>query len=149
MKNWDAIKKTEKGKEHRQSLVDDIPEAMPALFRAEKMQRRVARAGFDWDNIGAVLDKVEEEFREFREALAESGREHAFEELGDIMFALVNVARHREICAEDALRYTTRKFARRFRYIEGRLKELGRKLGETPLAELDVLWEESKKSERR
>ena len=143
--NWEKIKKGEKGKEHRKYLVDDIPEALPALFRAEKMQRRVARAGFDWKDINPVFDKVEEEFREFREAILEGNDEHAAEELGDIMFSLVNVARHHKISAEDALRMTTRKFARRFRFIEDKFKETGKDIQSATLEEMDRYWDESKK----
>ena len=142
--NWEAIKKNEKGKEHRKYLVDDIPEALPALFRAEKMQRRVAKVGFDWKDISPVLDKVEEEFNEFREAILEGDNAHAGEELGDIIFALVNVARHHNISAEEAVRSTTYKFARRFRYIEDKFKELGKDISSASLEEMDRYWEESK-----
>jgi tetrapyrrole methylase family protein/MazG family protein len=142
--NWEAIKKSEKGNEHRKYLVDDIPDALPALFRAEKMQRRVAKVGFDWKDIRPVLDKVEEEFSEFREALLEGNDAHAAEELGDIIFALVNVARHHNISAEEATRSTTYKFARRFRYIEDKFKELGKDISKASLEEMDVYWEESK-----
>ena len=93
LSNWEKIKKEEK-KEHRKYLVDDIPEAMPALFRAEKMQRRVAEVGFDWTDMKPVLDKVIEEFNEFKEAILKGDQANAEEEFGDIMFALVNVARH-------------------------------------------------------
>jgi MazG family protein len=142
--NWEKIKKREK--KHRRYIVDDIPEAMPALFRAEKMQRRVARVGFDWTEIKPALDKVVEEFNEFREAIEQGNQEHAEEELGDIMFALVNVARHHKICAEDALRKTTRKFARRFRFIEDRINESGNDIAQTSLAEMDRIWDEAKKA---
>jgi tetrapyrrole methylase family protein/MazG family protein len=143
--NWELIKKQEK--EHRKYIVDDIPEAMPALFRAEKMQRRVSRVGFDWTAVKPVLDKVEEEFHEFREAIESGNQDHAEEELGDIMFALVNVARHHKICAEDALRKTTHKFARRFRFIEDRVKESGKAITETSLEEMDRYWDEAKELE--
>ena len=123
--NWEHIKQNEAGKEHRKYLVDDIPETMPALFRAQKIQRRVARVGFDWHETGPALDKVEEEFKEFRQALDSENKPHAIEELGDILFALVNVARHNGISAEDALRATNRKFSRRFRYIEDACRESG------------------------
>ena len=142
--NWEKIKKEEK--KHRQYLVDDIPEAMPALFRAEKMQRRVARVGFDWTDARPVLDKVIEEFNEFKEAILSGNHDHAEEELGDIMFALVNVARHHKICAEDALRITTRKFAKRFRYIEDCFAKEKREMAGAPLEELDRYWEEAKKA---
>jgi tetrapyrrole methylase family protein/MazG family protein len=142
--NWEAIKKTEKGKEHRLSLVDDIPEALPALFRAEKIQRRVAKVGFDWKDVTPALDKVEEEFSEFREAVVSGNDEHAAEELGDIIFALVNVARHHNISAEDAVRKTIKKFERRFRYIEKKIRDDGRSLQSSTLEEMDTYWEESK-----
>jgi tetrapyrrole methylase family protein / MazG family protein len=145
LSNWEKIKKGEKGKEHRRYLVDDIPAGLPALFRAEKMQRRVARVGFDWKSIDPVLDKVEEEFGEFREALAGGNQAAAEEELGDILFALVNVARHQGVCAEEALRKTINKFAKRFRYIEDQYKQREKKLEDSTLDEMDVLWEESKK----
>jgi tetrapyrrole methylase family protein/MazG family protein len=142
--NWEAIKKSEKGKEHRKYLVDDIPDALPALFKAEKLQRRVAKVGFDWKDITPVLDKVEEEFQEFREAILAGDVTHASEELGDIIFALVNVGRHNNISAEDSVRSTCYKFARRFRYIEDKFKELNKDLNKASLEEMDVYWEESK-----
>lgn len=149
LKNWEEIKKGEKGNENRTSLVDGIPATLPALFRAEKMQRRVARVGFDWQDIGPVFDKVEEEFREFRDAVTGGNPAHAADELGDILFALVNVARHRNICAEDALRRTVEKFARRFRYVEEKCKEHNIPLHKAGLEQLDVFWEEGKKTEDR
>jgi tetrapyrrole methylase family protein/MazG family protein len=142
--NWEKIKKEEK-KEHRKYLVDDIPANLPALFRAEKMQRRVARVGFDWTDMRPVLDKVIEEFNEFKEAVLSGNQAHAEEELGDIMFALVNVARHSNICAEDALRLTTKKFAKRFRYIEDHYASTGKDIHSATLEEMDKLWEESKR----
>jgi tetrapyrrole methylase family protein/MazG family protein len=141
--NWERIKKTEK--EDRKYLVDDIPDALPALFKAEKIQRRVAKVGFDWNDITPVLDKVEEEFAEFREAILKGDHVNAQEELGDILFALVNVGRHNRISAEDALRVTVNKFARRFRYIEDKYNELGKDINKAPLEEMDKYWEESKK----
>jgi tetrapyrrole methylase family protein/MazG family protein len=142
--NWEHIKKNEKGKKVRRYIVDGVPEALPALFRAEKIQRRVARVGFDWREIAPVLDKVEEEFAEFRETLAHNDVAHATEELGDILFALVNVARHNGICAEDALRLSVKKFAKRFRYIEDHFNKNKKSLSDASLEELDACWEESK-----
>lgn len=142
--NWERIKRKEKGKEKRQSLLDGIAPALPSLLRAEKLQRRAARVGFDWEEMGPVLDKVEEEFREFRAALEKGDHEHAEGELGDILFALANVARHNAIAPEDALRRTNDKFIRRFRFIERRFAEQGRRLEDASLEELDEVWEESK-----
>jgi len=144
LSNWEKIKREEK-KEGHKHILDGIPETMPALFRAEKVQHRAARAGFDWKEIGPVLDKVEEEFGEFRAALAAGEQRAADEELGDILFALVNVARHRGICAEDALRRTINKFIRRFRYIEEHFANSGKNMEGATLAEMDELWEESKR----
>jgi MazG family protein len=145
LRNWETIKRQEKGKEHRRYLVDDIPPELPALFRAEKIQRRVARAGFDWPDMAPVLAKVEEEFGELKDALERNQESETEEELGDILFALVNVARHAGICAEDVLRRTNEKFIRRFRYIEDRYREAGKNIEEAPLEEMDRYWEESKR----
>lgn len=144
VRNWEELKRREKGKEQRASVLDGIPHGLPALFFAEKVQRRVARVGFDWTEMKPVLDKVEEEFAEFRQAVESGDSEHAEDELGDIMFALVNVARHRKICAEDALRRTVGKFMRRFRHIEQALEARGTSPSEATLEEMDTLWEQSK-----
>jgi tetrapyrrole methylase family protein / MazG family protein len=146
--NWEHIKQNEKGKEHRKYLVDDIPVALPALLRAEKIQRRVARVGFDWHDAGPALDKVEEEFGEFREALEAGDNAHATEERGDILFALVNVARHKGMCAEEALRAANNKFSRRFRYIEDACAKASIDIKKATLEVLDGFWEESKKTEK-
>lgn len=146
--NWEQIKQEERKKQHRTCLVDDIPEAMPALFRAQKIQRRVARVGFDWQDAGPALDKVEEEFGEFREAVASGDHPHAVEELGDIIFALVNVARHNGINAEEALRATNNKFIRRFRFVENAFNKAGIDIKTASLEELDRFWEEAKKEEK-
>ncbi|MCL2218457.1 MAG: nucleoside triphosphate pyrophosphohydrolase [Chitinispirillia bacterium] len=147
IQNWERIKKSEYGDSRRKYMVDDIPDALPALFRAEKMQRRVAQVGFDWNDINPALDKVEEEFAEFREAVAGGDARHAEEELGDILFALVNVARHHRISAENALRAATYKFAKRFRFVEDKFRETGKDMREASLEEMDVFWEESKRSD--
>jgi tetrapyrrole methylase family protein / MazG family protein len=144
VRNWEEIKGGEKDKQHRISALDDIPKNLPALFMAEKVQRRAARVGFDWPGLEPVLDKVEEEFREFREAVATNDAAAMEDELGDIIFALVNVARHKGIFAENALQSTVKKFSRRFRYVEDSIKKLGKKMEESTLEEMDVFWEESK-----
>lgn len=145
LQNWEAIKRKEKGKEDRKYIVDGIPKNLPALSYAQKIQIRVARVGFDWKEIKPVLDKVEEEFSEFREAVENNDLDHASEELGDILFALVNLARHKKICAEDALRATIRKFSNRFKYIEDHYNHDNDALKKATLEELDVIWEQSKK----
>jgi tetrapyrrole methylase family protein/MazG family protein len=144
IRNWERIKKSEYTDDRRKYMVDDIPDALPALFRAEKMQRRVAQVGFDWNDPKPALDKVEEEFGEFREALEKDDAVNIEEEFGDILFALVNVARHYKISAENALRATTYKFAERFRYVEDRFREIGKDMREASLEEMDGYWEEGK-----
>lgn len=143
--NWERIKREENGKKRRRYLVDDIPEALPALLRAEKIQRRVARVGFDWQEAAPALDKVEEEFNEFRQAVESGDTAGVAEELGDILFALVNVARHKGICAEEALRAANRKFARRFRFVEDACCRADIDMQKASLDELDRFWEEGKK----
>jgi tetrapyrrole methylase family protein/MazG family protein len=144
LSNWEKIKRNEK-KDSRKYVTDGVPVNLPALFRAEKIQSRVARVGFDWKDIKPVMDKVEEEFREFRQAVEKGDHDNAEEELGDILFALVNVARHKKISAEDALRRTINKFIKRFTYIEKHYAKTGKRLEEATLEEMDVIWEESKK----
>ncbi len=144
MVNWEEIKKKEKAHK-RKSLVDEIPARLPALLRAEKIQKRVAKAGFDWPDMEPVFNKVEEEFGEFREAVHKKDIEEATGELGDILFSLINVARHQGISAEEALRKTINKFDRRFRFIEKHFESIGQALEEASLDEMDAVWNESKK----
>jgi len=148
VRNWEQIKKSEYSEERRKYVVDDIPDALPALFRAEKMQKRAAQVGFDWKDISPVLDKVEEEFGEFRVALKNGDKVNAEEEIGDLLFALVNVARHQKISAENALRAATNKFARRFRFVEDKFKESGKDMRKATLEEMDVYWNQSKRELR-
>lgn len=147
IKNWDAIKSAEKGKEDRMSILDGIPKALPSLFRAEKVQQKAAKTGFDWPEISPVLDKVEEEFKEFREALESGNKDEAQMELGDILFSLVNVARHQKISAEESLRVSVDKFIKRFNYIETQYEYDHSKMKAASLDELDTHWNKSKKEE--
>lgn len=151
--NWDRIKCAEYGRE-RASALSGVPSALPALMRAQKLQAKAAKVGFDWPDIAGALAKAEEEMGEFREELAkasaapgESARARLRAEFGDVLFALVNVARYLEIDSEDALRETVDKFCRRFRYIEENAKSRGRELSAMSLAEMDALWDEAKTME--
>ncbi len=144
LQNWEQIKLTEKGKEDRKSILDGIPKQLPALHRAQKVQKKVSRFGFDWKTVGPALDKVEEEFAEFREALESGDMDHAEDELGDILFSVVNVARHSGISAEDALRRTIKKFTTRFNHIEESYGFDSDKIKNATLEELDAAWEKSK-----
>lgn len=138
--NWEAIKGREKG---RDSLMDDIPSAMPAIARADKMQRRAKSVGFDWQEIEPVFAKVEEELTELAAEVGE--RTRATEELGDLLFAVVNLARHLGVDAEMALAGAGDRFAARFRAMEKAASEEGRELAHLTLAELDALWEDAKR----
>ncbi|CAL1241322.1 nucleoside triphosphate pyrophosphohydrolase [Candidatus Methylocalor cossyra] len=149
---WEASKRAErleKGKaEPPASVLDGLPEPLPALMRAQKLQQRAAQHGFDWNAVGPVFDKLREELAELEEAHAAGDPEQIREELGDLLFVAVNLARHLELDAETALRASTRKFIRRFQHIERQLAAEGRALADCTLAELDALWEDAKRRER-
>lgn len=141
--NWENIKKEERRKngEREKSLLDGVPAALPALGQAQEYQERAARVGFDWPEIGGVLEKIREEIEEVRQS---ANPEELAAELGDLFFALVNLARWKEVDAEAALRATSLKFKKRFGYIEKRAQEQGRAMKEMNLQELDDLWNEAK-----
>jgi tetrapyrrole methylase family protein/MazG family protein len=141
--NWEEQKKKE-GKK-RESLLDGVPKELPSLLRAHRLQDRASRVGFDWENVDDVMRKLDEELAEFREALQGKKEEEIEDELGDIFFVLVNVSRFVGINPEDALRKTISKFISRFRHIEMAASEMGKKLSDMTLAEMDALWDESKK----
>jgi tetrapyrrole methylase family protein/MazG family protein len=151
LENWEKIKLSEMPGE-RPSALDGVPKDLPALLRADKIQAKAAKVGFDWGDLAGPLDKVQEEFREFEEVL---NRERIPEpqtpewdrledEFGDIMFALVNVGRFLKINPEMALRRTIDKFIKRFHFIEQEAANQGRKLTDMTLAEMDLLWEQAK-----
>ncbi len=147
-KAWEAVKAEErraKGRVERESLLDDLPLALPALTRAEKLQKRAARGGFDWPETRQVLAKLDEELSELRTELAGAGVADRLEdELGDVLFTVANLARHLKVDPEGALRRTNRKFERRFRAIEDALEKDGRRIEDTPLDELETLWQSVK-----
>lgn len=169
--NWEALKSQEREEKAQKqqrtsSILDDIPAALPALIRARKIQQRVSRVGFDWDNVEGVLAKLEEEIQEVRECLpgsAESGMEsgpetgaatgvesgqdraeHLEEELGDLMFACVNLVRFTGLDPESVMRRANTKFETRFRAVESELKQQGKLLAETGLDELEQIWQQLK-----
>ena len=139
--NWARLKAAEKP---RGSLMEGLPLHLPALMRAFRLTQRASHVGFDWEHTDQVWAKLEEELKEFQQALREERKEALREELGDILFTLVNLARFIGVDPEDALRKVTNKFAARFTYIEQRLQEHGKTPQEVSLAEMDALWEESK-----
>jgi len=147
--NWERMKaeeKRRKGLPERKSALDGIPRDLPALMKAYALQKKAAKVGFDWPEIGPALDKVDEELRELREAVA-AGKDKETQalELGDLLFAAVNVARFIGADPEEALARTNVKFARRFAHIEERLRENGKTFGQTNLEEMDQWWEEAKR----
>lgn len=149
--NWEKIKIRERepgqGSKKGNGVLDGLPQALPALLRAYRIQEKTAQFGFDWDNPSEVLDKVEEEVSELRGAMKRRRHAEAEHEIGDLLFALVNLARHLKIDPESALAKTNRRFVRRFQYIERALPRTGKRLGEATLAEMDALWEKAKRAE--
>ncbi|MCS7242131.1 MAG: nucleoside triphosphate pyrophosphohydrolase [Candidatus Caldatribacterium sp.] len=140
--NWEKIKEQERKKG---GMLASLPKSLPALLRAFSMQARVARVGFDWKHVEDVAKKVEEEWREFQEAWQANEAKRLEEEWGDLVFALVNLARHLGIQPEDALQRTCDRFAERFAFVEENLKALGKSVAEASLEEMDALWEKAKK----
>jgi MazG family protein len=141
LKQWEAIKKQEK---NAHSIVAEIPRSLPALLKADKVQRKVARVGFDWKRVDDVVAKVEEELSELRAALASGDRRQFEEELGDLIFSTVNLARFEGFHAEELLNRAIHKFVARFQKIERAVHKSGRRLEDCTLDELDALWESTK-----
>jgi len=146
--NWEQLKKQEHTHAARTSLVDGIPRHLPALAKACKVQHKVQKAGFDWNNADEALAKVDEELGELRTAIAAGHAAHVKEELGDLLFAIVNVARFVNVEPERALHHTVEKFMRRFRQVEKELAARGSSPEHSTLAEMDALWNEIKRRER-
>ncbi|WP_375283671.1 nucleoside triphosphate pyrophosphohydrolase [Marinicauda pacifica] len=141
-----ARERTQKGRS--QSLLDDVPVALPALKRAGKLTKRAARVGFDWPDAERVFEKFEEEARELRAAIAAGDQENIAEELGDLLFVCANLARKLGVEPEAALRGTNAKFDRRFRFIEETMKAEGNRIEEASLDAMEALWIEAKAAEK-
>jgi MazG family protein len=142
LKQWESIKRTEKTGRH---YLDGLPAALPALMRAQKAQSKVARVNFDWIEVRDVIAKVEEELGELKDALASEDPQLVEDEIGDLLFAVVNLARKCELDAESTLQTATDKFVARFNRLEDELQARGKRLGDVDLAELDAMWGEIKK----
>ncbi|WP_448911825.1 nucleoside triphosphate pyrophosphohydrolase [Haemophilus sputorum] len=147
--NWEAQKANDAKHQQHESILDDLPFALPALTRAHKIQKRCAKVGFDWDNPQDVLAKVEEELDEVKAEIANYPTSQAalFEELGDLLFATVNLCRHYQLEAESGLREANAKFERRFRKVEAAVKAQGKAVSECNLMELDAIWHQIKSLE--
>ncbi len=145
LEHWEAQKKRE-GK-HRESLIDGVPKSLPSLLHARRLQERVAKVGFDWERIEDVIEKLNEELKELKNAIKEKKKDEIEHEFGDILFMLVNISRFIGVEPEDALKKTIKKFIRRFRYMEMTAEKSGRKLSDMTIAEMDAIWDEAKEKE--
>ncbi len=144
LKNWEKIKESE-GTNGKRTLFEGVPSTLPALQKAQRVQAKASRVGFDWRESAPVLDKVEEEIAEIRDAAERDRADMLEEEIGDTLFSIVNLCRFYGVNAEACLNGTTQKFIRRFGEVEKGMASRGRKLSECTLEEMDELWEEAKK----
>jgi len=142
-RNWEQIKLKEKG---RKTVLQGVPKSLPAMVKANRIQDKVRGVGFDWEHDHQVWDKVKEELKELEEEVSSGASHEKIEgEFGDVLFSLINYARHVKVNPEDALERTNKKFIKRFNYLEQKSKELGKPLDQMTLAEMDIYWEEAKK----
>jgi len=148
VKLWDSVKREEKRDQQRHYL-DGVAAALPALMRAQKIQKKAAHVNFDWTHHADVIGKVDEELAETKEAIARQNEKEIAEEIGDLFFAAVNLARKQKLDAETLLQSATDKFVRRFNALEDELRAQGRQLGDQDLAELDAIWNAQKARARR
>ena len=147
LRNWDAIKKTEK--KARISALDGVPKHVPPLHRAYQLQKRAARVNFDWSDIKDVFVKLDEEIGELKEAVAAGDRRHVLEELGDVLFSAVNIARFVKVDPAYALELTNAKFIRRFSAVEEEIVASGRKMKDCTLAQLDEIWDRIRAADKK
>lgn len=140
-RNWENIKL----KEGKKSVLEGVPNSLPALVKANRIQEKVAGVGFDWEHPEQVFEKVKEELSELQEEINLGNRDKLEAEFGDVLFSIVNYARFLDINPESALERTNKKFIKRFQYLESKAKEQSKKLKEMSLDEMDVFWEEAKK----
>lgn len=149
LENWDVIKKQTKSQKSQTESMLSIPREFPALMRADKVQKKAAKVGFDWASVDGALDKVSEELEELKEAITMGVVDNANEELGDLLFSVVNVSRFISVDSEEALTNATDKFIDRFSKVEKMAEEKGLNMKETELSELDKLWDEAKKVSKK
>lgn len=148
---WEAIKQQERDQKQQFSILDDIPHSLPALMRAEKIQKRCAAVGFDWDTLGPVIDKVKEEIDEVIAEVEQQPpvTEKVEEEVGDLLFAVVNLTRHLGLKSELTLHKANQKFERRFRQVEDKIKAKGYQLSDVSLEEMEQAWQDIKLQEQQ
>lgn len=144
--NWDAIKRQTKGQKTTSQAIDSVPREFPALMRADKVQSKAAKAGFDWSEVDGALDRLSEEIEELRTAIATGRADEISDELGDVLFSAVNVSRFVKVDAEEALTASTDKFIARFKIVEKLAEERSINMKTADLDILDALWDEAKKS---
>jgi len=144
LERWESIKQDERNAKQQHSVLDDVPIALPAMQRSAKLQKRAANVGFDWPDINPVLANMAEELEEVQQAFASGDKDHTLEELGDLMFACVNMARHLKQDPEQVMRAANAKFERRFRFLETQLLEAGEQLENVSLERMDAGWDEAK-----
>jgi tetrapyrrole methylase family protein / MazG family protein len=147
LQNWEEIKREEKAADQGTSVLDGVPRQLPSLLRAQRLQDKAARVGFDWPEIEQVWRKLSEELQELRTAMDHNNRVEIEGELGDVLFVLVNLARWLEINPDEALHHTSQKFIQRFQFIERELSRQGKTPKQSTLAEMDALWEQAKRQE--
>jgi tetrapyrrole methylase family protein / MazG family protein len=148
--NWDKLKENEraasgKGETPRESILDEVPVHFPALLEGLKLTKKAAKVGFDWENVDQIFEKIDEELRELREAIGSGRNEAIAEEVGDLLFAVQNLARRLDVEPETALKETNRKFRKRFGFVERELRNQGRTLDDAALEEMDELWNQAKR----
>ena len=147
--NWDQLKADERAasgkvEKARESILDEVPVHFPALLEGLKLTKKAAKVGFDWENAGQIFEKLDEEVGELKEAISKGETENAAEEIGDLLFVVMNLARHLDVEPETALKKTNRKFRQRFKFIEDELKRDGKTLEGADLKEMDDLWNKAK-----
>jgi MazG family protein len=140
-KEWELSKHKEKGRESR---LDGVPKDLPSIIKAQRLQQKASLAGFDWDKIELVWEKIHEEILELKEAEQQNNKDHIEEEIGDVLFSIVNLSRFLEISADNALRRTNRKFINRFKKVEKGIEGKGKVMEEATLEEMDIIWNQSK-----
>jgi tetrapyrrole methylase family protein/MazG family protein len=147
LQNWEEIKRQEKAAMQATSVLDGVPRQLPSLLRAQRLQDKASRVGFDWQHVEQVWEKLAEELQELRAAMSGEDQAKIEEELGDTLFALVNLARFLEINPDEALHKTTTKFIQRFQFIERELSRQGKTPKQATLTEMDALWDQAKQQE--